>query len=566
MTAPTTQLEVLTDFTAGVLGPLLVHAEGPPALEVRESGTGPITGRLLEAAERDEPATIAVVWVDPVRSLTTIRRAADFEAVDPDEAATELQGFVDLVAALARRRRAVLLVRPMVLDDPGLGLVDLTRPGATGALVADLDARARTAAAGEPALHVLDALPWAIAAGPRPTSPRQWFATKVPYSTSLLREAATAIRSAVMTLTGRSRRVVIVDLDNTLWGGIVGEDGLEGLTLGGHHPDGEAFVAFQRELKRLTRVGVQLAVVSRNDEATALEVFDRHPEMVLRREDLAAWRIGWGDKAEAVAELLDGMRLGAESAVFIDDSANERGRVAEALPGVLVPDWPTSPARSVAALRELRCFDVVALSREDRERTASYVAERERTADREAAASLEGWLDSLGLVLDVRELDDVDLVRAAQLLNKTNQMNLATRRLSERELADFAARASVVCATVRVTDRYGDAGLTGLVSVEVEGTTARVVDLLVSCRVLGRGVEDAMLALAGRIAAGAGATELIAEFVPTPRNAPCRALLERSGGDRHGEVHRWTVAGAPEVPRHVRLAGTLGDDHRGSMA
>ena len=555
--AGATPVELVTDFTAGTLAGLLAHGDDAPALTPVEHPAGPLQATLHAAlAAEVAPRTVTVVWADPVRSVAGIAAAAAFEEVDPDAVRAEVTALADLVVRLAARRRAVLFVRWGRDDDPGLGLLDLHHPQAPGRLVADADAALRAAFAATPNVLTLDPLPWLVGAGPAPWSPRQWFATKVPYAAGVLRAAADAVRTAVRTLDAGSRRIVLLDLDDTLWGGLVGEVGREGLVLGGHDPRGEAFVAFQHDLRRLTRIGVQLALVSRNDEAVALDAFDHHPEMVLRRADLAGWRIGWGDKGAAVAELLAELRLGPASAVFLDDSPAERGRVREALPEVLVPEWPVTPLLYRAALRDLRCFDPATLSREDRARTAAYAAERARTGDAAAAASIEDWLASLDLVVDVRPLEDVDLARATQLMNKTNQMNLATRRTTEAELAALAAAPDVDVVTVRVADRYGEAGLTAVLAVRVDGDAAELTDLVMSCRVMGRGVERTLLHVAGRLAAARGAATLRATFVPTARNAPCRAALEAAGPARDGDVYRWDLAAPPAAPDHVSLAGS----------
>ncbi len=552
-----TPVELVTDFTSGTLAGLLAHGEDAPPLAPVELPAGPLQATLHAAlATEASPRTVTVVWADPVRSLAGAAAAAAYEDVDPDAVGAEVDGLADLVVRLAARRRAVLFVRWGRGDDPGLGLIDLHHPQAPGRIVADADAALRAAFAATPNVLTLDPLPWLVGAGPAPWSPRQWFATKVPYAAGVLRAAADAVRSAVRTLDAGSRRIVLLDLDDTLWGGIVGEVGREGLVLGGHDPRGEAFVAFQHDLKRLTRIGVQLALVSRNDEAVALDAFDHHPEMVLARADLAGWRIGRGDKAPADASLLDELRLGPASAVFLDDSPAERGRVREALPDVLVPEWPTTPLLYRSALRALGCFDPATLSREDRARTAAYATERARAGDAAAAASVTDWLASLGLVVDVRPLEAVDLARATQLVNKTNQLNLATRRLTERELADLAAAPDTDVVTVRVGDRYGDAGLTAVLAVRTEGEEAELTDLVMSCRVMGRGVERTLLHVAGRLAAARGAARLRARFVPTDRNAPCRTALEDAGPVRDGDVYRWEPAASVAAQDHVTLAGT----------
>jgi FkbH-like protein len=264
-----------------------------------------------------------------------------------------------------------------------------------------------------------------------------------------------------------------------LWGGLVGEAGPAGLNLGGHDHVGEAFVDFQRALKRLTARGVQLAIVSKNDETAAFEAIDGHPEMQLRRRDFAAWRINWNDKAQNVADVLDELNLGAESAVFIDDSAIERARVREAVPGIMVPDWPDDPARFREALASLRGFDSPFLTAEDRGRTAMFAAERARRSGLAAAANLEDWLRTLDITVRVEPLHEVNLDRATQLFNKTNQMTIATRRLTKAELEAWA-RHRTFDAAFRVADRKATPA-TGILGLGFEGLADATPPSSTSC-------------------------------------------------------------------------------------
>ncbi len=370
----------------------------------------------------------------------------------------------------------------------------------------------------------------------------------------MIAAAADDIAAAVEGLAGRARRVVILDLDDVLWGGIVGEVGPLGVRIGGHDLVGEAFADFQHALKGLSRRGILLAIASKNDEAVALEAIDRHPEMLLRRDDFAAWRINWTDKATNVAAVLADLNLGAESAVFIDDQPIERERVRSAVPGILVPEWPTDPCDFREALGLLRCFDAPAVTSEDRARSGMAAAERSRRIAAAAAANVDEWLRSLDVRIDVEPLDERNLERAAQLLNKTNQMNLSTRRMTAADLAAWVSAPGHVVLTFRVADRFGDSGLTGLVGLRCVGGEAQLVDFLLSCRVMGRRVEDAMLSVAVAQARRRGASVLRAELIPTPRNGPCLDFFRRSRfapTDANG--FSWNTAEPYAGPDAVRI-------------
>jgi FkbH-like protein len=288
-------------------------------------------------------------------------------------------------------------------------------------------------------------------------------------------------------------------------------------------------VDFQRSLKALSHRGVILGVVSKNESNIALEAIDRHPEMVLRRSDLAGWRINREDKARNIVDLVHELNLGLDSVVFIDDSPVERARVRETLPEVLVPEWPADSMLYTRALADLRCFEWPARTAEDAARTQMYRSERTRAALLERVGSVDEWLKSLQLRVEVEEVGGANFERAIQLLNKTNQMNLATRRLSDGEFRAWLAGEGRRSWCFRVIDRLGDSGITGLLSVERIRDAALIRDFVLSCRVMGRKVEETMLHVAVDYARSAGLAQVRAEYTPTPRNQPCLEFLKRAG-------------------------------------
>jgi FkbH-like protein len=403
-------------------------------------------------------------------------------------------------------------------------------------------------------VHVLDAQRWLAAAGAG-YSPKAWYLGKVAFHDAVFAEAAREIKAGLRALGGQMRKLLVLDLDDTLWGGIVGDAGWENLRLGGHDGEGEAFVDFQRAAKALKQRGIALAIVSKNEESVALEAIRKHPEMVLREEDFVAWRINWSDKARNLAEIATELNLGLQSVVFIDDNPVERARVREALPEVLVPEWPVDKLLYPSTLLGLRCFDAASFTREDAERTQLYAAEKKRDALLHQVGSLDAWLEGLQLRVKAEPLAAGNLVRTAQLLNKTNQLNLSTRRLSEAELLDWSKREGHRVWALSVSDRFGDAGLTGIVSLEAEGGVGRIVDFVLSCRVMGRKVEETMLHVAVSHARSLGLRSVEVRYSPTPKNKPTLAFLERSGFQRDGERFFWEAGQEYGAPAAVTLEG-----------
>jgi FkbH-like protein len=547
------RLLLVSDFNLGTLARIIDNAPGEPPVRAELAPFGDIGGAL--AAGEAEGGRGALVWTRPQAVLPSFRSLLELQPVAPARVEEEVDVFCDLLRQAKARFRFQLVPTWVVPGvHRGLGMLDLRSPAGTAGHLIRANARLVENLSDAPDVFVLDASRWSAEDDPGEAD-RLWYLAKVPFTSAVFRAAAADSLAAVRGLSGRARKVVVVDLDDTLWGGIVGDVGWEALQLGGHDPVGEAFADFQRALKALTHRGVLLGIVSKNEEAVAMTAIRSHPEMGLKSSDFAAWRINWKDKAANLVELARELNLGLDSLVFIDDNPGERARVRETLPDVLVPDWPADPLRFASTLRGLTCFDAPALSAEDVARSRMYGEERERREARLAVGSIEEWLRTLEVKITVQPLDRANLQRAAQLLNKTNQMNLTTRRLTESELWSWANEPGRALWTVRVEDRFGDYGLTGLVSVEEERGAARIVDFVLSCRVFGRKAEETMVHVAVEHARAHGLGSLHADFVKTAKNKPCLDFWrERSGFVEAPDSRFAYEASQPyALPEHVRL-------------
>ncbi|MDH3733362.1 MAG: HAD-IIIC family phosphatase, partial [Gemmatimonadota bacterium] len=339
---------LISDFNTSNLAAILANADDEPKLEIIEAPFGQVDQLLLD---RDNPVwehdlDFALVWTRPEAMLPTVRDAWDYSIEDTSPLGPEVDAFAGRVASLTDRVNTVLVSTWVgARDARGLGPIDLTHPLGRRRLLLEANVRLVRALDSVAGAFVLDAEDWIHDASRDAFNDRLYYMAKIPFANPVFHRAAVDVKAVLRSVAGGSKKLIVLDLDNTLWGGVVGEDGRDNLTLGGHDPDGEAFVDFQRALKALTNRGILLAVASKNDEATALDAIDRHPEMVLSRDDLATWRIDWNDKAGNIAALVAELNLGLDSVVFIDDSPAERARVGEALPEVLVPEWPRSPSK-----------------------------------------------------------------------------------------------------------------------------------------------------------------------------------------------------------------------------
>ena len=317
---------------------------------------------------------------------------------------------------------------------------------------------------------------------------------------------------------GLSKKCLVLDLDNTCWGGVIGDDGLGGIRLGQGDAEGEAFVAFQQYAKALKQRGVLLAVCSKNEEHIAKEVFEKHTEMVLRLDDISCFMANWTDKAANLREIARRLNIGLNSLVFIDDNPAERGLVRQLTPEVAVPELPEDPAGYIAAIEPYRYFQTLAIGKEDLQRAEYYRANSEREDALTGSANVEEYLRSLAMVARIGPITPMSLERSAQLINKSNQFNLTTRRRSAAEVSALVADSQWLTRTVSLADRFGDNGLISVLLAKVEGDSLVIDTWLMSCRVLKRGVETLLNNNICRWAAERGLRRICGDYIVTAKN------------------------------------------------
>lgn len=373
-----------------------------------------------------------------------------------------------------------------------------------------------------PNICILNTNKWCeIAGAHKAYNPKLWYMGKISFGNEVFKNAASDIISHIESTLGITKKLIILDLDNTLWGGVLGDVGKSNLALGGHDPVGESFRDFQKALKSLKQKGILLAIASKNDEAPALDAITTHPEMILELKDFAAWQINWQDKALNIATMVKNLGLGLQSAVFIDDNPTERARVREALPEVYVPEWPEDKMLYSKTLMELNCFSGNAITEEDLQRTEYYFANKKRDSAKTEAISFDGWLNTLGTQIQAEPLNSDNLIRVLQLFNKTNQMNLTTRRMTESELKGWADVPGNFVWAFRVKDKFGDLGLTGIVGFTISGEQAMITDFILSCRIIGRKIEQTILHFAETEIIKMKVNEIRAQYVQTEKNDVC---------------------------------------------
>ncbi len=359
--------------------------------------------------------------------------------------------------------------------------------------------------------------------------PRLYATSKVAFALEFLPAVAKAITDIVNALCGRVMKCLILDLDNTVWGGVIGDDGMENIQIGDLGM-GHAFDALQRWAKELQRRGIILAVCSKNNEATARQPFQEHPDMILRLDDIAVFVANWNHKADNLKHIQATLNIGFDSMVFVDDSPFERNLVREHLPAVTVPELPEDPAMYVAYLSSLNLFETASFSEEDLQRTRQYQQEAVRNDFQKTFTSIDGYLGSLEMFAAVKPFNDFSLPRVAQLTQRSNQFNLRTIRYTVADIDRLRNSRDHVTMSFNLEDRFGDHGLIGLIILkQMDGATAFIDTWIMSCRVLKRGMEEFIVNQMVRQARGRGLKRLLGEYLPTSKNSLVKNLYADLG-------------------------------------
>jgi FkbH-like protein len=481
----------------------------------------------------------------------------------PRGAAEAAGGLVDRVlagaGAFAEHGSGVLLVNDFAALRRSAGGVNGFRDeGGFGATIAAANQALAAGLSGRASAFVFPFAEVLAEVGrPRAVNWRTHYRGHVTWSDALMAQLADRYVGYALAAAGRATKCIVLDLDNTLWGGVLGEDGPEGIAIGPGYP-GREYLDLQRQLLELQRQGVLLALCSKNNLREVLPILRDHPGMLIRDSHLAAWRVNWEDKATNLRALALELNLSLGHLLFLDDSPHERAWVRSQLPELLVPDLPDDPARWADWIATLPSLTVLQRTAEDARRTEQYREQRAREEFRQGTDSMEAFLRGLGLRVTIEGVRDGTFPRVAQLLAKTNQFNLTTRRHDEVTLRRRVAEGWRVY-TMRVTDTFGDFGLTGVAIAVPEGESWHLDSFLMSCRVIGKSVETALLAQIAGDATAAGAGRLTAEFIDSGRNEPARAFLGDHGFTPRadGRLERSLADGGPAWPPWIERVGAV---------
>lgn len=360
-----------------------------------------------------------------------------------------------------------------------------------------------------------------------------WFISQMGLNPRLSKPFVEWFERKLAQISLQRKKCIVLDLDNTLWGGVLGEEGINGIRVSGDYP-GKAFHLFQEALKELNSTGVILTICSKNNEADAVEALDNNPFMVLRMENFSSWRINWRDKASNIREIAEELNIGLDSMVFIDDNPSERELIRQALPMVVVPEFPAQPYDLPVYCRDLieRYFRVFSITEEDKKKAAQYRSNALRTQSQRKFTDMDSFLESLNIQIYIEQANEFNIPRIAQMTQKTNQFNLTTKRYTESDIRSrIEAGWDVFC--MSVSDRFGDNGITGCIFIDGN----EIDSFLLSCRILGKGIEFAFMNTVLASLRNRGLSQVSARFIPTAKNVQVADFYDRCGFTvtNHGE-------------------------------
>ena len=363
---------------------------------------------------------------------------------------------------------------------------------------------------------------------------------------------ANNLMNYIKPISGTNRKCIVLDLDNTLWGGIVGEDGFDGIELG-DTPNGKAFVEFQKELFSLWNQGIILAINSKNNVEDAMKVISEHPNMVLREKNFANIQINWDDKAINLKKIADEINIGLNSIVFFDDDKINCERIKQEFPEVLTINLPNDPSQFSPILKELNDFHVLNRTDEDKKRGEMYAQQRERKKFEKSISNLDDFLKDLDIRVNIKRSNDYLIPRISQLTLKTNQFNLTTKRYQEEEIRNLSNDKKFTVGCAQVLDKFGDNGITGVFIIEKNTKFWLIDTFLLSCRIMGRGVENAIISQILKDAKDEGVDEVKAQFIPTPKNKPAENFLSDYGFKKEENFWIYKLNSEIKTPNHLKV-------------
>ena len=382
---------------------------------------------------------------------------------------------------------------------------------------------------------------------------KQFFSGDIKISTEYIPKFVSEFMGYVYAVTGITKKCIVLDLDNTLWGGIIGEDGFDNIKLG-DNPIGRSFVEFQKRLLALNQRGIILAINSKNNSDDAIEVIKKHPNMILREDNFACVKINWDNKVTNLHKIAEELNIGLDSMVFFDDEPINQEYVRESLPGVLVIDLPKDSSQYAQIITEMKEFDILKITEEDTKRSDMYLGQKKRKELENKVGDFNEFLKQMNIEVSVKKANSFSIPRISQLTLKTNQFNLTTKRYQEEEVSKFSSSDDKIVECVQVNDKFGDNGITGTYIIEKKNNEEWIIDtFLLSCRIMGRGVEEMMMNQIIEKARLSGIKKIKGEFIPTAKNKPAENFYEDLGFSKEDEFWVFNTDDTIKKPEHIKV-------------
>tara|TARA_Y100001970_G_C14248961_1_gene870363 strand:+ start:3676 stop:5343 length:1668 start_codon:yes stop_codon:yes gene_type:complete len=522
-------INIFSDFNTDILYNFLNKKLDKTQFKINKPIFGLFYENLFKFTKDKKKSHLSVVWTKVDRVINSFNKIIEYEKVNFKTILKETDVYINLIKQLSHTSDHVLVFSWTLPQlSKGKFLNDFTNDSGLTKNLNFLNKRVAESLKRYKNISFLNSN-YVTDKNDSDFNPKLWFLAKIPFTQKVFDIASEEILKTLKVLKGEFVKLIIVDLDNTLWGGNVGDLGWQKINLGGHNALGEAFVAFQKKLKSLKNLGVQIAISSKNDENKAMTAIVKNKNMILKKKDFISWRINWEDKAKNIKEILKELNLSSENVLFLDDNLRERMRVKKSIKGINVPDLSDGPFFYSSILMHSGNFDFSKnLTIEDLKRTQYYKENNKRVNFKNKFISEENWLRSLNTKVIFKKLDTSNFDRILQLLLRVNQMNLTTRRLSQKNLLDLQKKSNNYLMCCDLKDKFGGMGIVGFFNLEIKNKIAEVKDFLLSCRAFGRDIEKSMIINMIQILKSKKISQLKLKYKKTEKNLPCLNFLKKN--------------------------------------
>ena len=547
------EIELLSNFNLDLLYNFLGNEINKKKYILKKPQYGQFYEKAFKIINSREKKHLCVVWSQIEKIISNFEKLVNYENIQFNQLRKEVNQYISVIKQLSKKSEH-LIVLSWILPDYAKGkyLKDLTSDLGLSKNLNFINDQVANSLKKLKNISFINSK-FILEQNNSDFNPKYWYAAKIPFSQKVFEVASIKIQKIIDSLQGKYIKLIIIDLDNTIWGGTIGDKGWQNIILGGHSVNGEAFQDFQKKLKALNRLGIQLAISSKNDEKVAINGITKNKNMILKKNDFATWRINWQDKAKNINEIIKELNLTNDSVLFIDDNINERERVKKAIKDIKVPNWPNDPCSYVKSLSDLDYFNYSnELTEEDLSRTRYYKQNIKRKKIKDTFVSEDKWLKSLNTKVIFKKIDKSNLQRILQLVNRTNQMNLSTRRLNQVQLNTLKNNKNNLSLSCKVEDKFGEMGIVGFFNVEIKNKKASVKDFILSCRAFGRGIEDTMIYQISKLLIKKKIFFLELKYKKTEKNKPCFLFLEKKFNKTSDKVFFSNKLRNYKIPNHIQ--------------